>query len=320
MYLNTLIKGFKNGFGTLWNLAKIIFPVTLIIKALGYTPLISWMIDAIAPFMRLFGLSGDAAIVLVMGNLISSYAGIAAIYTLKLTIKEVFILAVMLSFSHDIIIESAIVRKFGVKASIMGVFRLVSAFLFAFLINICWPGGEQIAKYGISSATSGTGVQIANGWMAILWDGVYSGLNLIFQIGIIIVPILVVIQILKDINAVDFLSGLLRPVTRFLGISDKASFALLAGVIFGITYGAGVLIQTAREENLTKKDLYLVAIFLGISHSVIEDTLIFIPFGINVFALLIFRMAISIMLTFITSRVWGRIVAYKKITSGEKNI
>ena len=51
--------------------------------------------------MSIFGLSGDAAIPLVLGNFLNLYAAIGAILTLDLTVKEVFIIAVMLSFSHD---------------------------------------------------------------------------------------------------------------------------------------------------------------------------------------------------------------------------
>lgn len=58
-----------------------------------------WIIRFIRPFMGLFGLSGEAAIPLVLGNVLNLYAGIAAILTLDLPVKEVFILAVMLSFA-----------------------------------------------------------------------------------------------------------------------------------------------------------------------------------------------------------------------------
>jgi hypothetical protein len=43
---------------------------------------------------------GEAAIPLVLANLLNLYAGIGAILSLELTIKEVFILAIMMSFSH----------------------------------------------------------------------------------------------------------------------------------------------------------------------------------------------------------------------------
>ena len=62
---------------------------------------LAWIIELIAPIMGIFGLSGEAAIPLVLGNGLNLYAGIAGILSLELTVKEVFIIAVMLSFSHN---------------------------------------------------------------------------------------------------------------------------------------------------------------------------------------------------------------------------
>ena len=115
MYGESVKKGLLAGLKTTWTLGKVIFPVTLIVTILQYTPVLPWIIDLITPFMRLLGLPGDAAIPLVLGNFLNLYAGIAGILTLDLTVKEVFILAVMLSFSHNLFIESTVAMKTGVK-------------------------------------------------------------------------------------------------------------------------------------------------------------------------------------------------------------
>ena len=59
-----------------------IFPITFIVAFLQHTPVLPWVIDLIAPFMSIFGLSGDAAIPLVLGNFLNLYAAIGAILTL----------------------------------------------------------------------------------------------------------------------------------------------------------------------------------------------------------------------------------------------
>ncbi|MBW9235409.1 hypothetical protein JQK62_25060, partial [Leptospira santarosai] len=82
---------------------------------LQFTPVLPWIIDLVSPVMGIFGLRGDAAIPLVLGNALNLYAGIAGILSLELTVKEVFILAVMLSFSHNIFIETGVALKVGVK-------------------------------------------------------------------------------------------------------------------------------------------------------------------------------------------------------------
>ena len=90
MIVDSVKKGLLSGLNTTWSLGKVIFPVTLIVTVLQYTPVLPWIINLIAPLMNLIGLPGDAAIPLVLGNFLNLYAAIAGILTLDLTVKEVF--------------------------------------------------------------------------------------------------------------------------------------------------------------------------------------------------------------------------------------
>lgn len=45
--------------------------------------------------MEFFGLSGDSAIILVLGNILNLYVAVDAILSIEMTVKQVFILAVM---------------------------------------------------------------------------------------------------------------------------------------------------------------------------------------------------------------------------------
>lgn len=125
MLVESSKKGLMAGLKTTWTLGKVIFPVTLIVALLQHTPVLPWVIKLITPLMNLIGLSGDAAIPLVLGNFLNLYAGIGAILTLDLTVKEVFIIAVMLSFSHNMLIETGVALKVGVKLwVVLTVFRI----------------------------------------------------------------------------------------------------------------------------------------------------------------------------------------------------
>ena len=52
--------------------------------------------------MRFFGLSGDAALVLISGYLVNLYAATGVIVALQLPLREITILAVMLGFAHSL--------------------------------------------------------------------------------------------------------------------------------------------------------------------------------------------------------------------------
>jgi len=308
----TFKNGLMAGIGTTWSLAKVIFPITALVGVLKHTPVLEGIAFLFAPLLGWFGLPGDAAIVLALGNLLNLYAAIGAILTMDLTVKSVFILAVMLSFSHNLLVETAIASKIGVKAWLIALFRLGLAFSTAAVINVVWQGGEEIAVYGLISPE--TTAIAAEGWGAIVINALYTALLGIVQMALIIIPIMIGIQILKDINALAFLAKLFSPFTRLLGVSDKTGITLMAGLMFGIAYGAGIIIQAAKEEKLPKKDLYLVCIFLVVCHAVVEDTLVFYPVGVNIWILLIMRLVLAIVITALTSNVWLRLSSRLKIS------
>ncbi|WP_199484540.1 nucleoside recognition domain-containing protein [Peribacillus glennii] len=312
---DSIKKGLLAGLNTTWTLGKVIFPITLIISVLQYTPVLDWVIDMIAPLMGLFGLPGDAAIPLVLGNFLNLYAAIAGILTLELSVKEVFIIATMLSFSHNMLIESGVALKVGVKLWIILAVRIGLAVISAVTINLVWDGGSETAQYGFISST----VPELEGIGAILLYGLQKAVSGIAQLAIIVIPLMAVIQIMKDLNWLEAFSRRLAPFTRFLGMKPNASMTLVAGLTIGLAYGAGVMIQAVKEDNVSKRDITLAFIFLVACHAVVEDTLIFIPLGIPVLPLLLIRITVALLLTLIVGFLWNRadISQRKEATYGQ---
>ncbi|MFJ8257696.1 nucleoside recognition domain-containing protein [Peribacillus asahii] len=302
MYGESVKKGFMVGLKTTWTLGKVIFPVTLIVTILQYTPILPWVIDLISPFMALLGLSGDAAIPLVLGNFLNLYAGIAGILTLDLTVKEVFIIAVMLSFSHNLLIETGVAMKVGVKLWVILTVRLGLAFLAAVMINLLWDGGSEMAQYGFVSQQT---AEITGVW-AIVSHGIVKALLGIVQLALIVIPLMIIIQIMKDKKWLEAFSRMLGPVMKVLGMKENAALPFATGLTIGLAYGAGVMIQAVKEEGVSKKDMTLAFIFLVACHAVVEDTLIFIPLGIPVLPLLIIRLVTAIVLTIAVGYIWNR--------------
>ena len=128
-------------------------------------------------------------------------------------------------------------------------------------------------------------------------EGATGSLSSVLNIAKIVIPLMLVMQFLKDLKILDKLSSYMEPMAKFLGISKRSTFPLVIGLILGLAYGAGVIINSAKEGELSKRDLYLVVIFLVACHSVIEDTLIFAAIGANGWLLLGTRLIIAIVLT-----------------------
>lgn len=300
--MGTLKNGLLAGLKTTWTLSKVIFPITLIVVILQYTPVLPWIIDFISPFMGLLGLRGEAAIPLVLGNALNLYAGIAGILSLELTVKEVFILATMLSFSHNIFIETGVALRVGVKLWVVLVVRFGLAILAAVIINLVWQGGGEVAKYGALKVSQ----QVPDGWGEIILLGLQKATFGVIQLALIVIPLMVIIQFLKDRNYLQKFSEKLAPFTKVIGVQPNASLTLVAGLTIGLAYGAGVMIQAVQEDGVSKKDATLVFIFLVACHAVVEDTLIFMPLGIPIWPLLLIRLITAFVLTIVVAYVWRK--------------
>lgn len=308
MTVQTLKNGLHAGFMTTWSLGKIIFPVTLIVGVLKHTPIMPWLIDFVAPLMSLFGLPGDAAIPLVFGNVINLYAAIGAILTMDFTVKEVFIMAVMLSFSHNLIVESSVAKKVGVKLWVAISVRVGLAAVSAVLIHHLWKGGSEIAQYGFIRSQE----EQLSGFFPVVWDAFSKAGIGVFQLAMIVIPLMIGIQILKDIGWIAKFSRWMAPVTRKLGMKENTSTTLAAGLIFGLAFGAGVMIQAVKEDGVSKEDATLAFIFLATCHAVVEDTLLFVPLGIPVWPLLLLRITLAVIVTMTVSAIWKRTKMMKR--------
>lgn len=98
--------------------------------------------------------------------------------------------------------------------------------------------------------------------MDLLLDALAGGLSQAWLIARVVIPLMILLQLARDLNLLDGLARFLSPLTRLFGMSAKSAFPLLVGLIFGLSYGAGVIFDSAREDGLTKRDLFLLVLFL----------------------------------------------------------
>lgn len=136
MIMDSTKRGFMKGLITLWRLTKIVVPVYFFVTFLKMTPLLGMISSWFQPAMRLVGLPGEASLALVLGNFINLYAGIGVITSLNLDIKQITILAVMLSFSHSLLLESAVAKRTGVSLFVVVLIRIVLAITSGIALNM----------------------------------------------------------------------------------------------------------------------------------------------------------------------------------------
>ena len=138
-------------------------------------------------------------------------------------------------------------------------------------------------------------------WQVILQETITGGARIAVLVPAIIIPLMIVLALLTDTRLLDRGVGFIQPVMQRLNLSSMVAFPLLAGLFLGIVFGSGVIISCANDGTLTKRDLILVLVFLGICHSIIEDTLIFAALGANWWVLISCRFVLAALATFAVS-------------------
>lgn len=123
---------------TIWKLTKIVVPVYFFVKVLEYTKILPYIANFFSPFMKFFGLPGEAAIVILTGNILNLYGGIAAMQVFSFTTREITIIAVMLLFSHSLPVETTIIKSLKIPRTIQIFIRTGTMIIFGIILNLVW--------------------------------------------------------------------------------------------------------------------------------------------------------------------------------------
>jgi len=112
---------------------------------------------------------------------------------------------------------------------------------------------------------------------------------------IILMLIMVALGILRSTGWIEILVRILRPLTRLLGLSDRTADLWFTASMFGLTYGAGVIIQEVKRGLISRDELESLHISIGINHSIVEDPALLLTFGISPLWLWVPRFVLAIL-------------------------
>jgi hypothetical protein len=134
-------------------------------------------------------------------------------------------------------------------------------------------------------------------------DILFGCLNIILSFLKILIPLMITVEILMTYRVVEKLSDKLQFVAKALRIEKQSIFPLLVGVVMGVTYGAGTLIEINSKTPIPKRDFVTIGIFIFICHGIIETTLIFGVAGANIWVISLGRLAVAFVVTCIAARI-----------------
>ncbi len=121
---------------------------------------------------------------------------------------------------------------------------------------------------------------------------------------LIVVPLVTLFEVLRYLPVFRRAGSAVDPLMRGMGLSREAAVPLFTGIFLGIAYGAGIIIRSAQEKALPRRQLFLMGLFLATCHAVIEDTLIFVVIGGNGWIMLGVRILIAVGFTALLARFW----------------
>jgi hypothetical protein len=276
----------------LW-LFEIILPLSLLVRLLQYYGVVGYLADFLHPLFHLVGLPGETAIVFVTSVFLPLYAAIAVMTSLVMSLREATILTLMCLLAHNLPVECAVTRKTGSSFVGMFILRVVMAFVVALFLHIVLPPSDVPFMQAVVAVHDVSIISLLTAWL-------HSSLSLILTIALIVTGLMVLQRILMEFNLIEVISHPLRPLMKLFGLPDNSSFLWFVGNLAGLTYGGAIMADMMEEGKLTLEDSNMVNHHLAISHSLLEDTLLFVTLGIPIGIILGTRFLFAIAV------VWGR--------------
>jgi spore maturation protein SpmB len=271
-------------------------PISIIVKILEEFNMIEIVGDFLSPSMEIVGLPGEFGLVWATAMITNIYGGLIVFFTLSIensyTVAQVTILSSMILVAHTLPIELRIAQRAGVRLWFMFFLRFFGAFILGWILYVIY------SFFNVNQNA-----------VTILWNPGKTDSSLVswflqecknyLIIFLIILGLLLLMKILKISGLIKKLNKILKPGLEFLGMSKEAAPITIIGMTLGLAYGGGLIINEAKSDLLTKKDSFLSLSMMGLSHSLIEDTLLMLSIGAALSGILLGRFVFTILVIFI---------------------
>jgi len=263
----------------------------LAVKLLEESGLIPWLSMPMRPLMELIGLPAELSLAWISCILVSMYSGLTVFISLmpqfpELTVAQMTVFGVLVLIAHSLILEVRIAGQCGVSMPFQFILRLSAGILAAFMLHLIFDSFNLLQQKAVVLLA----VESTSSWP--LW--LLQQLKTLGQMYLIICAVMFLQKFLDAFRISEWVGKILGPVLRLLGISQKAVSIVIIGFTMGILYGSGILIKSAQEGELSHRDALCSISLLGLSHSLIEDTLLLALLGGSLWGLLGFRLLFTL--------------------------
>ncbi|TKR57046.1 hypothetical protein D7I39_01790 [Allopusillimonas ginsengisoli] len=303
-YVLTLLRRSWRMFITI---ARIMLPVMVVVKVAQELGLVDLVGRLITPIMGLLNLPPEAGLIWATTVLTGMFGGIATLSTLAssvdMTVGQVSALGAMMLFAHSLPVEQAIVRRAGASFWLTAALRLGTAIFYGGAV--AWASHftgalSQPVSFAWLSGSSFT--HEAEGYLGWAESTAYS-------LGIVLLIIIVLVAVLDAFDRLGItrrITAIITPLLRLSGLNAEVAPVTTVGVLLGLSYGGALIIEESEKKNFSPRTRFLALSWLCLSHSLIEDTLLIMALGANVWVVLVGRVAITLAIISLLARLTRR--------------
>ncbi len=275
-------------------------PISLLVVALQVSGVLGLIAHRLDPIMRILGLEGQASLVFITAMVLNIYSAIAVIGTLPLYPREIIILASMCLIAHNLIVESTVMRKTGSSVTKMVLLRVGTALVAGWLLNRILPRPPRTIIASAGPASDGSmGLPSMDKVLLALKSWAIASGFLIVKVAVIVTVLMVLQKIMEEFGIMERLGKIMGPLMRFFGLPVSTGFLWIVANIVGLAYGSAIMIERVETDQMTLYDGDLFNHHVAISHSLLEDTLLFMAIGVPLFWALLPRLVLAILVVWL---------------------
>ena len=281
-FTSALPKGLK----TAWWLIKITVPVSFGVMLLGYFGILDLMANYTGPVFSHLGLPGVSAIVLITSIFTNIYSVVAVLSMLHLPVREGIILGSMCLVSHGFPIETAVMKRTGSSAIRMLLLRLTGSFVIGWMLNLMMPGSISMEKLAVAKQHEE--------FLAVFMHWLRSISTTTLKILILVNILLVFQRILDEFGWIGAIEKPLSPLMKLFGLPRSTTLSWVVANLIGLAYGSAIMIDESEKGKMNRQDADLLNHHVSLSHSQLEDPLLFLTLGYAIHWLIWPRLIIAI--------------------------
>jgi hypothetical protein len=288
-------------------LLKIMLPISILVRLLQQTGAIEHLGKAFGPIVVLLGLPAAGGLVWVNTLITNIYGGMITFHALglsdALTVAQASVLCQLMLVAHTFPIELSVARKAGIPLLSMFIWRFGLALISAWVLSMSLSFLDVLqAPLSLPKAMALPSAEHTT-WLS--W-----GMNEVHRYALVFLVVFALMALMRFLKAsgfIDAFSRSLKPIMDWLGIHAAVIPITVVGMTLGILYGGALMIEETKKNKIPAKDVFYAFCLMGLCHSIIEDSLLMMALGANVYTVFLFRPLWALATLFFLVRILNKI-------------